>query len=110
MTAIFVTGTAGFIGRELVRLAVAGGCQVFGLTCSEPPAQRIQALGATPVIGDLNRPDTWQPVVARCEFVVHLAQPDTYGGRVTQSRARAYGEKRLRTGIPDVVKRWQVGR
>jgi nucleoside-diphosphate-sugar epimerase len=52
-------------------------------------------LGAVPVIGDLAGAGEWQRVVGDCEMVVHLAQPDTYGARITIERARCYGEKRL---------------
>ena len=95
MAAVFVTGAGGFIGSEFVRHALAAQYQVYGLARSEGSAQRLQKAGVVPVLGDLSRPDSWRQVMAGCEMVVHLAQPDTYGARITLERARNYGAKRL---------------
>ena len=95
MTSIFVTGAAGYIGSSFVRQALAANYQVNALTRSEASAKRLQQMGATPIIGDLARAEVWPQVVAQSEMIVHLAQPDTYGARVTAARAQAYGEKRL---------------
>ena len=51
----FVTGAAGFIGLELVRLLVARGHNVLGLTPSHDAAQRVRQAGATAVVGDLRQ-------------------------------------------------------
>jgi NADPH:quinone reductase-like Zn-dependent oxidoreductase len=61
----FVTGAAGFIGTELVRILVARGHRVFGLTQSVEGAQRVRRVGALPVMGDLleNRRQTRAPVI-----------------------------------------------
>ena len=75
--------------------AVAANYQVDGLTRSEASAKLLGQMGATPVIGDLARAEGWPEVAAESEMIVHLAQPDTYGARVTIGRARNYGDKRL---------------
>jgi nucleoside-diphosphate-sugar epimerase len=95
MATIFATGASGYIGSSFIRNAVGAGHQVYGLTRSESSAQRLQQMGATPVIGDLAAAGSWQEALAGSEMIVHLAQPDTYGARITLKRARAYETHRL---------------
>lgn len=93
---VFVTGGSGFIGRSFVRAAVAGGYNVTALARSEDSAARLRALGATAAIGDArDAHGTWRSVAADADAVVHLAQPETFGGRVTDARARRYRDERL---------------
>ena len=67
----FVTGAAGFIGTALVKLLVARGHQVLGLTTSSKGAERVHRAGAVPVIGDLLVPGQWQDEAA-ADWVFHL--------------------------------------
>ncbi len=112
MASMFVTGGSGFIGREFVRCAIAGGHHVSVLTRSQASASRIVAAGAQPVIGDLGEPGPWQDVASSVQAIVHLAQPDTYGARVSAARAKAYRAGRLRMDAlllgclkPEIVQR-----
>jgi nucleoside-diphosphate-sugar epimerase len=91
MPSFFVTGGTGFIGRELAPRLVRTGFDVEVLT------RRPDAVppGARPVLGDLARPGEWQDRVSRVDFVVHLAQPRAFGGRVTEARAIDYGRHRM---------------
>ncbi len=59
-TTTFVTDAAGFVGMELVKVLVASGHQVIGLTSSAEAAHRVRRAGAVAVIGDLGRPGQWQ--------------------------------------------------
>src|SRR5262245_44656794 len=93
---IFVTGGSGFIGSAFVRRAVEAGHHVQVLTRSEKSAERVRASGAEPVIGDLNTSGPWQEAVAKAQIVVHLAQPETYGEKVTAKRAERFREQRLK--------------
>jgi hypothetical protein len=47
-------------------------------------------------VGSLLEPGPWQEEAARSEYVLHLAQPKAFGGRVTRQRSLAYREHRLR--------------
>jgi hypothetical protein len=109
---LFVTGGTGFIGGAFVPLAREAGFQVHLLTRSAQSAERWAREGVTPVQGDLLTPGPWQREAAASEWVVHLAQPLTFGGRVTRKRAEAYREQRLRMDTllldslrPDVARR-----
>ncbi len=68
---VFVTGAAGFVGTELVRVLVARGHRVVGLARSLDGAARVRRAGATPVIGDLLVPGQWQDE-AGADWVFHL--------------------------------------
>jgi len=93
---IFVTGGSGFIGSQFVRRALQRDHQIQVLTRSEKSAGRVRALGATPIIGDILQPGTWQKAAAEAQVVVHLAQPQTFGTRVTRERAETFRQERLR--------------
>lgn len=49
----FVTGVAGFIASELIKVLVARRHRVLGLTDSLEAAERVRRTGAVPVMGDL---------------------------------------------------------
>lgn len=90
----FVTGAAGFIGRELIKILSAHGHHVVGLAPSPDAAQRVRSSGGTPVMGDLLRAGRWQDEAA-ADWVFHLP-PHPFGGRrVTRKRAAALAHARL---------------
>jgi nucleoside-diphosphate-sugar epimerase len=96
MASVFVTGGSGFIGTAFVRAAVTAGFDVRALARSGGSVARLRALGATPVEGDvLDERGAWRAVAGYSDHVAHLAQPQTYGGRITDKRARRWREERL---------------
>jgi nucleoside-diphosphate-sugar epimerase len=84
----FVTGAAGFLGMELVRVLLARGHQVSGLTESVEGAQELRRAGAVPVMGDLLHPGQWQDE-APADWVFHLPPRPQPGLRLTRRRAEA---------------------
>jgi nucleoside-diphosphate-sugar epimerase len=70
---IFVAGATGVIGVRLVRLLVAGGHQVAGLTRSPEKAGTVQSLGGNPVVCNaFDAPALRSAVVAfRPDAVLH---------------------------------------
>ena len=103
-TTTFVTGAAGFIGTELVKVLVARGHQVFGLTRSLEAAARVRQAGAMPVMGDLLEPGKWQDEAA-ADWVFHLPPHRLCRSRVTRRRAQSMTRARLRmdTHLLDAV-------
>jgi dihydroflavonol-4-reductase len=69
----FVTGATGFLGRAIVEELVAAGRPVRALARSESAAQRLVALGAEPVRGDLRDPASLEVGFRECEVVYHAA-------------------------------------
>ena len=90
----FVTGAAGFIGTELVKVLMARGHQVFGLAQSVEAAQRVRRAGAVAVMGDLLEPGQWQDEAA-ADWVFHLPPHPVCGPRLTQRRAESSARARV---------------
>ena len=70
---IFITGATGFIGRVVAEKAVQQGYTVRGLSRREEGDQLLQALGVTPVRGDLTSPDVLSHEAKNADIVLHLA-------------------------------------
>jgi 2-alkyl-3-oxoalkanoate reductase len=70
---IFIAGGSGAIGRQLVPLLIREGHRVVAMTRSSGGAARLEAMGATPVIGDVFDAERLEEMVvrARPEIVVH---------------------------------------
>ena len=70
MTAVFVTGATGYIGRPLVELLVARRHQVQALV--RQGREHAIAIGATPVTGDALDAATFSHAIAPRATIVHL--------------------------------------
>jgi nucleoside-diphosphate-sugar epimerase len=90
----FVTGAAGFIGSELIKLLVARRHRVFGLAESIEEAARVRRAGAEPVMGDLREPGPWQDEAA-ADWVFHLVPHSVEGPRVTRRHAATLTRTRM---------------
>jgi nucleoside-diphosphate-sugar epimerase len=90
----FVTGAAGFIGTELVKVLVARGHQVFGLARCAEAAQDLRRAGAIPVMGDLLEPGQWQDEAAT-DWVFHLPPHPECGPCVNSRRAASAARARV---------------
>jgi nucleoside-diphosphate-sugar epimerase len=66
-----VTGAAGFVGVELVKVLVSQRHRVFGLADSIEAAERVRRAGGIPVMGNLLEPGAWQDEAA-ADWVFHL--------------------------------------
>ncbi|MFZ0180413.1 MAG: NAD-dependent epimerase/dehydratase family protein [Candidatus Dormiibacterota bacterium] len=69
----FVTGATGFLGRSIVEELVAAGRPVMALARSDAAAQRLIAIGAEPVRGDLRDRSVLEAGFDGCTVVYHAA-------------------------------------
>jgi nucleoside-diphosphate-sugar epimerase len=70
---VFVTGSTGFIGTELVRELIAAGHRVRGLTRSDAGVEQLKAVGAEVHRGDFTDLDCLRSGAQGMDVVVNLA-------------------------------------
>lgn len=70
---IFLTGGTGYIGSAVLDAFVRAGHQVEALVRNSEKAERVQARGATPVLGDASDPATYADAAAAADGVVLTA-------------------------------------
>jgi nucleoside-diphosphate-sugar epimerase len=95
MESILITGGTGFIGTELLPL-VAAEYQTKVVVRSTTSAEKARRMGAIPVMGDILWSGAWQQEAKQADYIIHLAQPLTFGGRITKARALKYQTDRLK--------------
>lgn len=91
---IFVTGGSGFLGSRLIPKLVEGGHEVVALVRSGSSSDKVRALGATPVRGDLDNVD--ELTLPMVDAVVHAAAHFRFAGpRAPYFRANVAGTETL---------------
>jgi nucleoside-diphosphate-sugar epimerase len=105
VTTTFVAGGTGFIGEAFVKHMIAAGHRVRVVSRSRESAEKVASMGAEVVEGDLLVPGPWQDAARTADHVVHLAQPQAFGGRVSRKRAEAYrvGRELMDRNLLDVL-------
>ena len=93
---IHVTGGSGFLGGRVIPLLVGEGHAVTAMVRSPAAAERIAELGATPVPGDLDQPETVDEAFARsgADALVNLASLGFGHAPVIVAAAEEAGLKR----------------
>ena len=90
---ILVTGGSGFLGTRLVARLLASGHHVLALVRSGASQQKLAAMGATPVLGDLDGERLELPPI---DAVVHAAAHFHFAGpRAQYFRTNVDGTKAL---------------
>ncbi len=84
---VLVTGATGFVGSAVVRALRADDHEVTALVREPARAGELAATGAVLHRGDMLAPDTYVPLVAEVDAVVHAAQL-AVPGRLTPARSR----------------------
>jgi nucleoside-diphosphate-sugar epimerase len=94
----FVTGGSGFIGGRLIERLRAGGWRVRALARSSPSAEKVRALGADPVDGDLEEAGALRTGAEGCDVAFHAAAHlGEWGRREEFMRINVEGTKNVIT-------------
>jgi dihydroflavonol-4-reductase len=70
---VAVTGGSGVVGSAVVRHAVAAGHEVRALARTAESAQKMEAVGAFPIRGDVLDPSSLTPLTSGADLVFHVA-------------------------------------
>lgn len=73
---LFITGAAGYIGGSVAQRLLKDGHAIRGLVRDAAKAERLQASGITPVIGDLDMHDLLVAEARRADAVINAASSD----------------------------------
>ena len=79
---VFLTGGTGYVGSAVLDSLVRGGHRVDALVRHSEGAARVQARGATPILGDVMNPTSWRDAAAAADGAVHAAAE--YGPKARQ--------------------------
>ena len=70
---IFITGGSGYIGSVIIEYAIAQGYSVNALSRTESSDVKLQALGASPIRGDVKSLDTLTREATKADIVINMA-------------------------------------
>jgi nucleoside-diphosphate-sugar epimerase len=70
---IFLTGGTGYLGSAVLEALVRGGHRVDALVRNSERAEKVQARGAHPVLGDLSTPASYADAAAAADGTIHAA-------------------------------------
>jgi nucleoside-diphosphate-sugar epimerase len=108
MRRIAVTGANGFVGRHMVRGAVAAGWSAVGIVRSNAAADQVARDGGRPVVIVGRDPDALAGALEGCEALVHLAQIGAERSGNTYTAVNIGSTQRVlqeadRAGVPRIV-------
>jgi len=70
---VFVTGASGFVGFSIVNELLSNGHSVSGLVRTEDGFQKLEAVGAKALLGDINDIGLITRCAVECDAVIHTA-------------------------------------
>lgn len=68
---VFITGATGYIGYPVAMGFKEAGYHVVGLVRTKEGAKKLKAAGITPLIGNLNNPETYEKVASKANILIH---------------------------------------
>ncbi len=77
---VFLTGGTGYVGAAVLDALIRSGHHVTALVRDPEKAARLEARGATPVLGEIAGPTRYLKQAAAADAVVHTALEDTPRG------------------------------
>lgn len=84
---LFVTGAAGYVGRNILRHFISDGYTVTGLVRNPRAAELVTSLGATAHYGDLANRESLTGGMRGADILIHAAA-DTTHGRISAQQLR----------------------
>ncbi|WP_040796089.1 SDR family oxidoreductase [Nocardia higoensis] len=105
---VFITGASGWVGSAAVEELLRSGHEVLGLARSDAAAERLTAVGAAVLRGDLDDPDSLRRGADGADAVVHLANKHDWADMPATNAAeraavRALGDALAGSGRPLVI-------
>lgn len=109
---VFITGSTGLLGNNLVREGLARGWQVVALARDRSKGQRcFQGLDVQLVVGDVRDVSAWDRYLRGCDLVVHAAayfreyyQPGNHARALESTNVQGT------VGVVEALRRANVGR
>ena len=84
---VFLTGATGYIGSAVLDAMIKGGHRVTALARDPEKAERLQAAGATTIIGETRPTETYVDAVKAADAVVHTALESSPRGIAKEKQA-----------------------
>lgn len=106
---IFVTGATGFIGSAVVKELLEAGHEVTGLVRTVQGVEALKAIGATPLLGNIDDPDSLHRGAAESDGVIHTAYnhdftvPREVAAQADARVIQALGEALVGSDLPLIV-------
>lgn len=70
---VFITGATGYIGYPVALGFKNAGYNVVGLVRTPEGAKKLKAVGIKPLIGSLEKPETYEKAAAKADILIHCA-------------------------------------
>lgn len=70
---VFVTGATGYIGFNVAAALRRAGHEVWGLVRTEAKMRMLAAQEIHPVLGEMQKPESYQAAAAECSVLIHAA-------------------------------------
>lgn len=96
MRSVFMTGASGYVGRHVAREFIRRGYSVAGLVRSDSAARAVNELGASPVHGELEEPQSYKAAAVAADVIVHAGFSYTDDGEERTDVDRAATEALLK--------------